>query len=119
MDNTALMPQLRQLWASTGLFTKILMFTLTLVFGIQYGIFKGDINKIGSTFGTSISPVIHAHQYWRLITAEFTHGGFVHILFNLFALITFGIEVEKEYGTLFYATLHLMIMVLSQIMETC
>lgn len=43
---------------------------------------------------------------WQLITHQFIHGGFSHILFNMFALWMFGIELEAEWGskkfTIFY-----------------
>lgn len=36
---------------------------------------------------------------WQLVTYMFLHGGFMHILFNMFALWMFGIEVENTWGT--------------------
>lgn len=35
---------------------------------------------------------------WQLITHMFTHGGFGHILFNMFALWSFGGWLENEWG---------------------
>jgi membrane associated rhomboid family serine protease len=32
---------------------------------------------------------------WQLVTYIFLHGGFWHILFNLFALWIFGSEIER------------------------
>jgi membrane associated rhomboid family serine protease len=42
---------------------------------------------------------------WQLITYQFLHGGFSHILFNMFALWMFGMEIENNWGSkkfLFY-----------------
>ena len=42
---------------------------------------------------------------WQLITYQFMHGSFTHILFNMFALWMFGMEIENYWGTkkfLFY-----------------
>lgn len=39
------------------------------------------------------------HQYWRLITAGFLHGGFVHIAMNSWALFILVTEAEQFYGT--------------------
>lgn len=43
---------------------------------------------------------------WQLLTYQFVHGGFTHILFNLFTLWMFGREIEAEWGakkfTIFY-----------------
>ncbi|MEO8794292.1 MAG: rhomboid family intramembrane serine protease [Daejeonella sp.] len=42
------------------------------------------------------SPKFHA---WQLITYMFMHGGFAHILFNMFALFTFGTSIEYIMGS--------------------
>jgi membrane associated rhomboid family serine protease len=36
---------------------------------------------------------------WQLFSYMFLHEGFTHILFNMFALWMFGIEVENTWGT--------------------
>jgi membrane associated rhomboid family serine protease len=38
-------------------------------------------------------------QIWQLITYQFMHGGFSHILFNMFALWMFGMEIENMWGS--------------------
>lgn len=38
-------------------------------------------------------------QVWQLITYQFLHGNFSHILFNMFALWMFGMEVENLWGS--------------------
>jgi rhomboid protease GluP len=42
--------------------------------------------------------VIHG-QWWRLITAGFLHGGFLHIAMNSWSLFILVTEVEQFYGT--------------------
>ncbi len=37
-------------------------------------------------------------EVWQLITYQFLHGGFGHILFNMFALWMFGMEIENLWG---------------------
>ncbi|MFH1307672.1 MAG: rhomboid family intramembrane serine protease [archaeon] len=37
-------------------------------------------------------------QPWRLITAIFLHGSLTHLVFNLFALLLFGLILEKFIG---------------------
>ena len=38
-------------------------------------------------------------QVWQLITYQFMHGGFSHILFNMFALWMFGSSIEDVFGS--------------------
>jgi membrane associated rhomboid family serine protease len=38
-------------------------------------------------------------QIWQLFTYQFMHGGFSHILFNMFALWMFGMEIENIWGS--------------------
>ncbi len=36
---------------------------------------------------------------WQLFTYMFMHGGFMHLLFNMFALWMFGMELENNWGS--------------------
>lgn len=36
---------------------------------------------------------------WQLITYQFLHGGFMHVLFNMFMLWMFGMEIENLWGS--------------------
>lgn len=38
-------------------------------------------------------------QFWQLLTYQFMHGDFVHILFNMFMLWMFGMEIENIMGS--------------------
>jgi rhomboid protease GluP len=49
-------------------------------------------------FGAMYTPEIAAGQWWRLVTAGFLHGGFIHILFNSWALFDLGAIVEDMFG---------------------
>ena len=37
-------------------------------------------------------------QFWQLLTHMFMHGGLMHILFNMFALFSFGGLLEQAWG---------------------
>ena len=41
-----------------------------------------------------------AHNFWffQLFTYMFMHGGFTHLLFNMFALWMFGCVIEQTWG---------------------
>lgn len=43
--------------------------------------------------------ISHSFFVWQLATYMFLHGGFMHILFNMFALWMFGSDLERQWGT--------------------
>jgi rhomboid protease GluP len=47
------------------------------------------------------------HQWYRLITAMFLHGGLIHIGFNMMALMQLGPALEELYGSLRYFFLYI------------
>ena len=44
---------------------------------------------------------------WQLVTYSFLHGGFSHILFNMFGLYMFGSDVERLFGSRFFLTYYI------------
>jgi membrane associated rhomboid family serine protease len=51
--------------------------------------------------------VVAQGEYWRLFTALFLHGGFLHLGFNLFALYILGPPLERAIGTTRFAACYL------------
>jgi rhomboid protease GluP len=49
-------------------------------------------------FGAKFGPALAVGQWWRLITANFLHGGLLHILMNSWVLFDVGAAVEEIYG---------------------
>lgn len=43
-------------------------------------------------------------EVWQLVTYAFLHGGFMHILFNMYALYMFGPDIERLVGSKRFAT---------------
>lgn len=69
----------------------------------------GWISPLGSTIldlGASVNYLIADGEYWRLITSMFIHGGFFHLLFNMFSLYVFGPELERIAGKLRFFTIY-------------
>lgn len=83
-------------------------FTTILILLINFGLFAGTLflqrtmgetNAIGA-LGAKYGPLIfQEHEYWRLVTAGFLHGGWLHILMNSWVLYDLGAQVEQVYGT--------------------
>ena len=83
-------------------------FTTVLILLINFGLFIGTLylektigesNAIG-VLGAKFGPYIFQdHEYWRLVTAGFLHGGWLHILMNSWVLYDLGAQVEQVYGT--------------------
>src|SRR5688500_18996815 len=49
-------------------------------------------------WGANAAALIAQGEYWRLLTSGFIHIGLPHLLFNSFALLTFGRLAEMIYG---------------------
>lgn len=47
----------------------------------------------------NVIMVVEYHMYWQFLTYMFVHGSFTHILFNMLAVLFFGIAVERALGS--------------------
>jgi len=59
-------------------------------------------------WGANFAPLVHAGEYWRLITANFLHIGIIHIAFNSYALYALGAQAESLYGPRRYIAIYLL-----------
>lgn len=55
----------------------------------------GTLYKLGAN---NTLLVNYYHQFWRLVTCMFLHGGIIHILCNMYALYYLGMQIEKIFG---------------------
>lgn len=62
-----------------------------------FSILNGGINYMAGNFGM-IPYAIAQGQWWRLISAAFLHGGFLHLAFNMYALYWLGPQLEQVLG---------------------
>ena len=86
--------------------TKNLLIINVVVFLLTYVLGKDMTGEyaLNDTFGLHFFMASDFHIY-QLFTYMFMHGGFEHILFNMFALWMFGCVVERVWGAkkfLFY-----------------
>lgn len=75
----------------------VLIFILTILPGIGQEILFA---------GASVNGLIANGEWWRVITSMFLHGGFMHVLFNMFSLFLFGPELEKIAGKIRFLTIY-------------
>ena len=81
------------------IFANVLIFTLQIFAGREYG------PVIIENFALTPSLVLAQYKIWQLVTYMFLHGNMLHIFFNMYALLIFGIPIEQEWGSkkfLFY-----------------
>jgi len=80
----------------------VLIFILLNVLAFLFEMSVGDFNdpEVLHRLG-ALEPysVVVQHEYWRFFTALFLHGGFIHLLFNVFALYVLGPALERSIGT--------------------
>src|SRR5208337_5016096 len=85
----------------TPMVKKLIIIT-SAVFLLTYvplQIFHSDFfNDIFELFGLNADLVIHKFYVWQLVTYLFLHGGWFHIIFNMFALWMFGSDLESLWG---------------------
>ena len=66
---------------------------------ILWGMDGETLYRLGASYGRS---VFLGHQWYRLVTAMFLHGGLIHIGFNMMILMDLGPIVEEVYGSARY-----------------
>jgi membrane associated rhomboid family serine protease len=61
--------------------------------------FDGMPLEIFFTYYLGLLPLGHGFYLWQLITYQFMHANFTHLLYNMFGLWMFGMEVEHVWGS--------------------
>ncbi len=95
------------------LIANIVMFAVSLLvtlksnegsgFSLLFGMGNEALYRLGAS---NPYAVLIEHQWWRLITASFLHGGLLHIGFNMMVLLDIGPIVEELYGSPRYLFLY-------------
>jgi membrane associated rhomboid family serine protease len=100
----AILPQFSSLTAVL-ITVNVVFFLLPLVLGGQSSKATGILSvfsppiDIQFAFGAKqVDAILLLHQYWRLVTAGFLHGGIIHLAFNMYALSILGPMVEEAFG---------------------
>jgi rhomboid protease GluP len=95
-----------QLRSAPAVFALILVNVLVFLFEISAGDWN-DPNVLHRIGALEPHAVVAQGEYWRLFTALFLHGGFLHLAFNLFALYVFGPPLEGSIGTIRFLACYL------------
>ena len=82
---------------STLLAINLIVYLITLIPGLGDEVFWRGIH---------INGLIDQGEWWRLVTSMFLHGGFTHVLFNMFSLFIFGPELEHFTGKVRFLTIY-------------
>jgi membrane associated rhomboid family serine protease len=56
--------------------------------------------------GALYGPAVAGGDLWRLVTAGFLHAGFLHLLFNMYALYILGTLLEPAIGRLRFGLIY-------------
>jgi len=70
---------------------------MTRTYDPELGIIIKD--PLANWFAAQGQPPLAALQVWRLITFQFLHASFGHILFNMIGLYFFGTAIERTMGS--------------------
>ncbi|MFD8803991.1 rhomboid family intramembrane serine protease [Streptomyces sp. NPDC059597] len=97
--------------ADPRLVTKVLI-GLNLVFFVVQQVVGGAFTNRFELIGNALVPQLGVQgvadgQYYRLLTAMFLHGGFLHIAFNMLSLWWIGGPLEAALGRARYLSLYL------------
>jgi rhomboid protease GluP len=79
--------------------TSIIVLAINFTFFLVELAFSHSLSNPDIDLGVAFAPYVLAGQWWRLITAGFLHGGWLHILMNSWSLFILVTEVEQFYGT--------------------
>jgi rhomboid protease GluP len=56
--------------------------------------------QMGYYLGANHRELVLNGQFWRLLSYQFNHGSFLHLLFNMYALSYIGLLVEPKLGSI-------------------
>ena len=101
--------------------TTALLVANVLMFGVEWmavtadggggglSILGGMSGVTSFRLGASLGPAIFGlHQWYRLVTAMFLHGGLIHIGVNMMSLMQLGPALEELYGSARYLFLYVL-----------
>lgn len=68
-------------------------------------------------FGANYPPLVRGGEYFRLITSAFLHIGFLHLIFNNYALYVIGSQLESFLGKFKFLVVYLVSAICGSLMS--
>jgi rhomboid protease GluP len=75
----------------------VVVYILQLASVAVFGYAANQIDWL-EVFGARFNSAIRMGELWRFITPVFLHGSVPHIFFNMYALLSIGSFMEKQFG---------------------
>jgi len=88
--------------------TYVLLGLIVLVFGAETLAGGSTQTDVLIKLGAKSSPLIASGEFWRLFTAMFLHIGWMHLLFNAWALVAIGTDLERIMGWARFLAIYLL-----------
>jgi membrane associated rhomboid family serine protease len=102
---------------SVPVVTRALILINAVVFFFELGLSQHALEQVFYLFGIvparfthpdwAVSVGFPAESYWSLLTHQFLHGGWLHIIANMWTLWIFGDNVEDRMGPVRFAIFYL------------
>ena len=83
------------------------IFACELLFPVEpaAGFLDPGVHTLAALGALDRNSVFEQGEWWRLFSAPFLHGGFLHVLFNGFALFLAGMILERVIGHAWFAAI--------------
>ena len=94
-------PAFGSLWSATV----VLLVVNVVAFILQQVLYRFSTIPVDGWFALSLWGLRHGFV-WQLLTYQFMHGGWLHLLLNCWAIYVFGREVEATLGRGSFLTLY-------------
>jgi membrane associated rhomboid family serine protease len=85
--------------------TVVLLVVNVVAFILQNVLYRFSTIPVNAWFALSVEGLRHGFA-WQLLTYQFMHGGWLHLLLNCWAIYVFGREVEETLGRSIFVTLY-------------
>ena len=84
------------------------IFTYTIIaITVIASIYGFSNSKILEKNTFSIKAIVKNKEFYRLITSQFFHVNYGHLIFNMFSFFSFGVLIENQFGPKITAVIYL------------